>query len=185
MANVNGPRGFIPVRRLGGGEIQTNAYSIASEYSTSIFTGQVVEMTGTGTNIASAAAGNADNIGVFAGCQFTKSTGEVVFSDYWPASTAVTDVIAYVWDDPKIVFEVQTDTLAEADVGTVADHVVGSGSVVTGQAASYVDVTNGGTSGKTFRILRLVDRPDNAYGAYAKAEVVFAEHALGAALTGI
>ena len=127
MANVNGPFGLRPARHLTGGVIRASEYSIASGYATSIFTGDVVEMTGTGTNVGKAAAQNADNIGVFAGCRYVDAQGKQQFSQYWPASTTATDVVAFVYDDPNIVFEAQTDTLAEGDIGALADWNVGTG----------------------------------------------------------
>jgi hypothetical protein len=77
MANANGPRGLKAVRKLGGGNISLTEYTIAKDYGTAIYTGDVVEMTGTGRNIAKAAAQNEDNIGVFAGCRYIAADGSV------------------------------------------------------------------------------------------------------------
>lgn len=186
MANTNGPFGLRPIRHLGGGQIRASEYSIASAYGTGIFTGNVVQLTGTGRNIEIAEAGNVDNIGVFAGCRYVDSTGKQQFSQFWPASTTATDIVAMVYDDPDIVFEVQADSIAAGDVSALADWVVGSGSTVTGQSACYAAVNGAtGTTGKSLRILGLKDSPDNAYGAYAKIEVVFAEHVLKGVVSGV
>ena len=68
MANTNAPFGLKPIKVLGGGCPKPSGdYSIASTYGSSIFRGMPVEMTGTGTNVQQAAAGNVDNIGVFYG----------------------------------------------------------------------------------------------------------------------
>jgi hypothetical protein len=185
MANTNAPFGLRPIRHQTGGQIRASEYSIASGYSTSIFTGDVVEMTGTGKNVEQAAAANADNIGVFAGCRYVNQQGEQVFSQYWPASTTATEIVAFVYDDPFIVFEVQADSAAEGDVGALADWVVGTGSSVTGQSALYAEV-NGetATTAEALRIMGLVNRPGNAFGAYAKLEVMFAEHVLRTGAAG-
>ena len=186
MANRNGPMGLRPVRKLGGGDITNNGYDIAVDYTTAIYTGDVVEMTGTGKNIAVAASGNVDNIGVFAGCSYTDSDGSTKFSPYWPGVTGKTNVKAYVYDDPDIVFEVQGDSVAAADIGTLVDYTVGTGSTITGLSGLTATVNGAtGTTGKSLRIMRLVDRPDNAYGAYAKIEVMIAEHALKGVVAGV
>lgn len=186
MANQNTPFGLRPIRHLGGGTIRANEYSIASEYGTSIFTGDAVEMTGTGKNVAKAAAENVDNIGVFAGCRYVDSQGNQHFSQYWPASTTATDIVAFVFDDPNIVFECQGDSVAAGDIGALVDWNVGTGSTKTGQSGLYAVVSGAtGTTGKALRILELVERPDNDYGAYAKIAVVFAEHALKGVVAGV
>jgi len=185
MANVNGPFGLRPARHSTGGVIRASEYSIASAYATSIFTGDVVEMTGTGTNIAKAAAENVDNIGVFAGCRYVDSQGKQQFSQYWPASTTASDIVAFVYDDPNIVFEAQCDTLAAADIGALADWNVGTGSTTTGQSGLYVVASSTGTTGKALRLLQAKPSPDNAYGAYAKVEVVFAEHVMKGVVSGV
>ena len=185
MANSNAPRGLVPVRHLTGGCIRVSEYSIANTYATAIYNGDPVEMTGTGRNIQLAAAANVDNIGVFAGIRYVDASGNQQFSNYKPASIAsATDVVALVYDDPEIVFEVQCDSLAEADVGTQMDWNAGTGSTTTGNSGAYAQNSTKGTSGKSLRIQRLVPRVDNAYGDYAKAEVTFAEHALKTGAAG-
>lgn len=184
MANVDAPNGFRPVRHLTGGVIRLGEYSIASAYDTDIFYGDPVERTGTGKNIAVAAAGNVDNIGIFGGCRYVNAQGEQKFSKYWPADTVATDIVALVYDDPNIVFECQIDTIAEADVGNQVDWDLGTGSTVTGISGSFADESTKGTTGGSFHILGLVPRVKNAYGAYAKIEVAFAEHALKTGAAG-
>lgn len=185
MSNTNGPRGLRPLRHLSGGAVRMNEYSIASGYNTNIFTGDPVEKTGTGKNIQVAAGGNVDNLGTFAGCRYVNAAGEQVFSQYWPANTVATNIVALVYDDPNIIFEVQCDTLNEADVGLLADWDDTAGSAATGQSGRSAVASTGATTGKSLHILGLVNRPDNEYGAYAKAEVIFAEHALRGVVSGV
>jgi len=185
MANVDGAFGLRPSRHKSGGCIKSNDYSIASAYGSNIFIGDIVDMTGTGTNIAVAAGGNADNIGVFAGCRYVNAQGEQVFSKYWPTGTVATDIVASVWDDPDIIFEGQTDTLAEADVALLTDWDDGAGSALTGLSGRELVASSGATTGQALRIVRLVPRPDNAYGTFAKVEVMFAEHVLKGVVSGV
>lgn len=185
MANANSPFGLRAVRHLSGGVIRLSEYSIASAYNTNIFFGDQVEMTGTGKNIALAAAGNVDSIGVFGGCRYVDSQGNQVFSKHWPANTVATEIVALVYDDPNIVFEAQASTIAAADVGQLADWNAGTGSTVTGVSGGYIDGATYAATNATFRVLGLVPRVDNAYGAYAKVEVVFIEHALRGVVAGV
>ena len=164
----------------------SDAYSIATGYTSNIFTGDPVQMTGTGKNIALAEAGNVDNLGVFAGCRYVNAAGEQIFAKYWAASTTATDIVALVYDDPNIEYEIQADTIAEASVGQLVDWDAGTGSTTTGMSGTYADLTSGtATSGKSLRIMGLVNRPDNAYGQYAKIRVTFAEHALKGVILGV
>lgn len=185
MANVDNAIGFIPVRLKGGGcDIRLGQYTIADGYTTALGRGDPVQMTGTGKNIEKAEAGNVDNIGVFAGCRYTDTAGNIVWSDYWPASQSTqgsVGAVALVYDDPQIVFQIQCDTLAAGDVGALADWDSGTPSSTTRLSGTELVASSTGTSGKSIRILGLAPIQDNAYGTYAKAEVCFVEHVL---LTG-
>ena len=186
MANADSPFGLRAIGHISGGSVRLRRYSIASAYGTDIYHGDVVEMTGTGTNIAKAAAANADNLGVFVGCRYVNASGEQKFSPYWPASTVATQIVALVYDDPNIIYEVQCDTLAEGDIGTLVDWNVGTGSALNGTSGLYADIGAGtATTDKALRLLNLVNRPDNAYGAYAKAHVVFAEQVISRVVSGV
>lgn len=185
MANVNSPFGFRPVRHQSGGCVRLNEYSIESGYNTTIYQGDVVEMTGTGKNVAKAAAANPDNIGVFWGCRYVDAQGNQQFSNRWPANTVATDIVALVYDDHNIVFEAQVDTIAEADIGNLMDLAVGTGSDLTGVSGAYLDEATKGTTGGAFRVLEIVPNPVNEYGAYAKVHCVFAEHAVKGVVAGV
>ena len=186
MANINQPFGFKPVRHAGGGEIRTNEYTIASLYNTAIYKGLVVQQTTDGSLIV-AEAGNVDNIGVFDGVSYVDAQGRQQFSNYWPASTAATKIKAFVYDDPMIIFQVQSDATGAAlvDVGNGADLVTTTGSTATGMAATVLDTANLATTGKTFRILRIVNDGVNVSGPYSVVEVLFNEHVLKGVVSGV
>ncbi len=186
MANANAKYGLKPVRTLGSDNVNQNVYSIATDYATAIYSGDVVEMTGTGKNVTKAAATNVDNLGVFVGCSYTDANGKPTFSAYWPGvSDGKANIKAFVLDDPETIFEVAADTVAEGDVGALCDWNVGTGSTLTGLSGLYAVASATATTGKSLRIMGLVDRPDNAYGAYGKIEVMFATHALGRVVAGV
>lgn len=187
MANTNGPFGLRPVRKLGGGYVTATQYDIAYNYATVLYTGDIVSVSGTGRNLVVGTTGNsAVNVGVFAGCWYKTPTGDTKFSHYWPGNVGNTDAHALVYDDPDLVFEVQADGCAAADVGIVADWAgQASGSTATGLSGVYAVVSGKtDTSALQLRVLGLANRPNNAYGSYAKVEVVFALHAYKTGTSG-
>lgn len=189
MANVNAKFGLRPVRTLSGGSVNQNVFAIATDYATAIYTGDPVQQTSTSKNVILAEAGNVDNIGVFVGCSYTDANGKPTFSPYWPGvSDGKSNIKAYVVSDPDTIFEVQADGCVATEVGLVCAWNAGTGSALTGLSGAYAVVS--GTSstsgaGKGLRVMGLVDRPDNAYGAYAKIEVMFAEHVLARVVSSV
>lgn len=180
MANTDAPRGFWPLRHLSGGSMaRTSPYTIASTYGTNIFRGDVVKLVA-GGGIELAAAGDRF-IGVFDGVQYTASDGSMKYAKYWPASTTATNITAAVYDDPQMLFGVQSaGSTVAADVGTLGDHVAGTGSTTTGISAHEL---NGSTSTADtgWRVLGKVEAPDNAYGTNVNLIVQAYEHELTAA----
>ena len=136
-------------------------------YATTILKGQPVKFTTNGTlNVA--AAGDAF-VGCFAGVEWTDTTGRRRISNYWPASESfvTNSVVAYFYNDPNIVYEIQTD-------GTVAQTILGAecdlsnttdGSTVTGLSQctlSATPVSAGSTA--QMRVINLAPYADNAWG---------------------
>ena len=174
MANTDAPRGFWPLRHLSGGTIRANAHTIATGYGTNIFRGDVVKLVA-GGGIAVAASGDRF-LGVFDGCSYVNASGEQVYSKYWPASTTATSIVAHVYDDPNIVFGVQSaGSTVAADVGNIGDHVAGTGSTTTGLSAHELNGSTG-TGDAGFRVLGKIDSPDNAYGTNVNLIVQPYEH---------
>lgn len=179
MANVDNARGLRPK-----GHAQINTYLIASGYAANIFTGDVVELV-TGGTIEIAEGANPDNLGVFAGCRYVNAQGEQVFSPYWPSGTVATQIEAFVYDDPNQIFIGQVDTAALTAVGLLVDWDDGAGSAVTGQSGRELVASAGDVTGQSLRIERLVNRPDNAWGAHADVEVLFVEHVRNGVVAGV
>jgi len=146
MANKDAPFGFRPAKMLGGAPFNNGqtSYGIASGYNTNIFTGDAVELHTDGT-ITVGAAGATNLIGVFNGCFYTDSTGKPTYSKYWPADTVASDAVAFVIDDPNVVFEAQEDSTNigaswPANRGSNADLVsTHAGSTKTGRSGMELD----------------------------------------------
>ena len=134
MANPNSPYGFIPLRHMSGNAPRANKYTIASGLAENIFSGDLCILDANG-QVTPHTATETNNIGVFAGVSYTASDGSFVFSRYFPTGTTATGLIAYVYDDPYIVYRVQSaGTPAQTNVGNCADVVAGAGSTTTGQS---------------------------------------------------
>jgi len=136
-------------------------YSIASGASGNIFSGDPVKMTSDGT-ILVAAAGD-ELLGVFRGCQFTNSSGEVIYSAYWPDGTVTSDAVAFVDDDPNTLFEVQsaaTGSVTQTIIGLNADIVYASGSTTDGQSSVEISGTMATTAAQ-LRIVGFSKDPEN------------------------
>ena len=178
MANKDASFGLKPVRMMGGSPYSggQSRYRIAANYGTSIFQGDLVmQVTGGGVEIH-ADGGTVPIVGVFNGCMYTDpTTSEQIFSNYYPASTNASDLIAFVHDDPNTVFEIQADdTFPVADLFGNFDIVyTNSGSTYTGISGAELDVTTGATA--TSLPLKAIDisqDPDNSDVASANTNVL-------------
>lgn len=179
MANPNSPYGFIPLRHMSGNAPRANKYTITSGLAENIFTGDLCILTADGV-ITPHTATETNNIGVFAGVSYTASDGEYVYSKYWPSGTVATDIVAYVYDDPYIVYRIQSaGTPAQTDVGACADVVAGTGSTTTGQSGFNLNGTMGASTA-TCKIIGLWEDPSNSFAQYAQLEVLLNEHILKA-----
>ena len=122
MSSVSSPFGLRPVGTLGGEYTGGfRQYPILSSESTRICTGDIVKLTdgGSTTTIQKDTGTSACTpIGIFLGCRFIDvSTKQLTFSQQW-SGAAHTSGMAYVADDPNILFAVQADgTVNDDDLG--------------------------------------------------------------------
>tara|TARA_R100000935_G_scaffold3558_3_gene9006 strand:+ start:8498 stop:9082 length:585 start_codon:yes stop_codon:yes gene_type:complete len=178
MANKDASFGLKPVRMMGGSPYSggQSRYRIAANYGTSIFQGDLVmQVTGGGVEIH-ADGGTVPIVGVFNGCMFTDpTTKEQKFSNYYPASTNASDLIAFIHDDPNTVFEIQADaTFPVADLLGNFDIVyTNAGSTFTGISGAELDVTTGATTaGLPLKAIDISQDPDNSDVASANTNVL-------------
>jgi len=127
MSATAAPFGLRPIGRLDNGSLEVfRQYPIASGYDTNIATGDIVQLVdgGTATTIERQSGTGDDSteidiVGIFLGCKFTDpNTGQVTFSQLWPANTVASDAMAYVVDDPNVLFAIQADD-APANTGDI------------------------------------------------------------------
>ena len=167
MANNDAAFGMKPVKMIGGSPYTggVSRYRIAANYDTAIFQGDMVaQVTGGGVEVH-ADGGTVPIIGVFNGCQYTDpTTGEQKYSNYSPASTNASDIIAFVIDDPNVVFEIQcnaafpiADLLGNFDIVYTS-----SGSTVTGISGAELNVSDGATTATlSVKAIDITEDPDN------------------------
>jgi hypothetical protein len=118
-------------------------------------------------------------IGVFLGCTYTyPSTEQVTFKQYFPASTAASDIKAYVADGTDILFKVAVVSsgetigdLAITDIGANVAGVDNTGSTITGNSKSAISDTSATTNTLPFRIVGLVEETKNSSGGFTEAYV--------------
>lgn len=190
MSSINAPFGFRPAFHPSGlDRAQALANGIASGYASDILKGQPVKLVAAGV-IEAAGAGDALQ-GVFAGVEWTDTTGRRRVSNYWPANTAYQtgSCVAYYYNDPLIVYEVQAaGSLPATSVGDEADASnLTAGSTVTGlsQCTLSTSLAGNGNSAQ-FRIVGLAPYPDNAWGdAYTIVRVTLNESQFAASTNAV
>ena len=178
---IDAPYGLVPVKLLSGTPFAgvTRQYSIASGYATSIFNGDAVKLVTGGTVERDTFDAAMTPIGVFMGCSFTDpNTSQLTFKQYYPASTAASDIVAYVVDATDVLFKaavVSSGTtigdLAITDIGANVAGVDNTGSTVTGNSKSAISDTSATTNTRPFRIVELVEETKNSSGGYTEAYV--------------
>jgi hypothetical protein len=177
---VSGPYGLVPVKLVSGTPFAgvTRQYKIASGYATSIFAGDAVKLVTGGTVERDTFDAAMTPIGVFMGCSYTDATLGKVFRQYFPASTAADDIMAYVVDATDVLFKaavVSSGTtigdLALTDLGANVAGVDNTGDTASGNSRCAISDTSATTNTLPFRIVGLVEETKNASGGYTEAYV--------------
>ena len=192
MANVSRPRGLSPVGTVTGAPFneQGQLFAIANDATNTYAIGDLVTY-----------AGGSDSNGV---AYITKMTADTtlplgVIVSIRPADPGVSlqgvDIdlgklyipqsaglrYVYVVTDPNVVYEIQADTYALADVFknaggnyTAADSLSQSSpqSSLTLKASTVTALGTSGSLGLPFTVIGFAQRSDNAAGSYAKVNIV-------------
>lgn len=172
MATSATPNGAEPVNTLsasGSYSGKVRHMKVASAYGTAIFYGDFVKLVAAGTveKAAVTTAVVAGTVGIFVGCSYTDpSTSQLTFNQQYPASTTASDIMAYVVDDPKLVFKMQGDeAIAQTGLGNNISAVNTAGSTAIGRSKNALD---GGSIATTnslpLRVLEFVEGPSSTVG---------------------
>ena len=187
---VNAPQGLQPYSDITGTpwNNQSTQYNIISGLATNIFTGDPVIFDGAG-GITVATAGSNPTLGVFVGCKYLLN-GTYAFSPYWPSGTVASNAVAFVIDDPNVVFNIQaggagTPAVILSDFGNNVPFHAGAGSTTSGQSGFYLDSANfAGTSTLNLKVLAFTPVPGNptptvrngTQGSFNNALVIINNH---------
>jgi hypothetical protein len=167
MATTAAPYGARPIGTLsaaGSFTSKTRHLPIGASYGTQISNGDFCKLVADGEIEKDVGTTALTTVGIFLGCSYTDpTTGQKTFSNYWPASNAATDAMAYVLDDPFVVFQMQADeALNTTDRGLNASVVVTAGSTTIGKSKSALDGSTPATTNTLpLRIISFVDGPSS------------------------
>jgi len=192
MTNKDTPLGLVPVRHSNGAPYNgaVNSYYIPSTYATALFVGDPVVVTGTSNNTEykNNEPGTLPEINKVTAAGGNYLSGVIVGFDVLDTdltktyNAASTERIAYVADDPDLVFEIQEDSdgtvLDATDVGLNVDLVyTHTGSTASGKSGAELDRSTANTTNTLqLKIRNLVNRVDNSLGDSAKWEVTINLH---------
>jgi hypothetical protein len=177
MANVAEKFGLRPYRKLDGTPLvgAQNRYTIASNYGTAIFQGDLVQPTTAG-NIERHTPNTSDAVvGVFNGVFYTDpTTSKPTFKNFYPGSIVASDITAFVIDDPDAVFLADADAaFTRADLFKNYSMTNTTGVTQTGISKTQLDVSVSGTA-STF-VVQAIDisqDPDNSDTSEANANIL-------------
>jgi hypothetical protein len=197
MSAISAPFGFRPSYH-NSGQMRPKAYTITSTYAANIFSGDPVKLTdngviqlGTSDGTRSGTTDGISLLGIFAGCQYNDASGKPSISPFWPSGATGTEIVAWVYDDPETLFDVQYNnpsagTTVQTAVGEECDWTVASpgGSTQTGLSTTLLTAIQA-TSGQ-FQITGFANNiNDSLTDAYVQVTVRINEHHYKAAVNSI
>ena len=197
MSSTSAPFGF-RASYHNSGQMRPKAYAIASTYAANIFSGDPVKLTDNGViqlgSSDGTRTGTTDGIsllGIFAGCQYLDASGKPTISPFWPSGATGTEIVAWVYDDPETLFDVQYNnpsagTTVQTAVGEECDWTVASpgGSTQTGLSNTLLTAIEA-TSGQ-FQITGFgYEINDSLTDAYVVVSVRINEHHYKAAVNSV
>ena len=174
------PTGLIPVNLIGGQVFAsaTRQIPLATNSSTAIFFGDVVKLNSSGVLDKDTGTNSATPVGVFLGCSYTDPVYGKTFRQFYPGTTNITDVVAYVQDDPDALFKVAVVSsgttisyVARTAVGENAVLVQNSGSTANGDSRVAISSTTATTSTWPIRIIDVVPETVSAIGSFTEVIV--------------
>lgn len=201
MANLNQPKGFVPSRYMNGSPYNgaSNMYCIPAADTSQFGLGDVVKTAAggdaNGLPHVQKAAGTDTVRGVIVGILLTAPGAPSLVGTTLDATlqnipgTKTKDYYVLVADDPALLFEVQDNgasALTASACNSNAIFVVTNPTAPQQNSASVLSCASVATTNTlNLKIVGLVQRPDNAFGVYAKWLVRFNLHELnGAGTTG-
>ena len=197
MSSTSAPFGFRPSYH-NSGQMRPKAYTIASTYAANIFSGDPVKLTDNGVIQLGTSDGTRDGttdgitlLGVFAGCQYLDASGKPTISPFWPSGATGTEIVAWVYDDPETLYDVQytnpsAGTTVQTAVGEQCDWTVASPGGSTQTGLSTTQLTSIQSTSGQFQITGFAyNINDSLTDAYVTVTVRLNEAAYKAAVNSI
>jgi hypothetical protein len=166
---IEAPYGLLPINLIGGQVFagSTRQIPIAVNSSTAIFYGDVVKLNSDGTLDKDTGTNAATPVGVFLGCTYVDPTFGPTFRQYYPGTTNINGITAYVLDDPDALFKVAVVSsgttmsfVNRTSVGNNAVLVQNPGLTTTGNSRVAISATTNTTSAWPVRVVDVI--PDTA-----------------------
>ena len=179
--SVSAPYGLVPINLIGGQVFagSTRLIPIATNSSTAIYYGDVVKLGSDGTLSKDTGTNAATPVGVFLGCTYTDPVYGKTFRQYYPGTTNISDIQAYVLDDPDALFKVAVVSsgttisyVNRTSVGNNAVLVQNSGSTITGNSQVAISATTNTTSTWPVRVIDVVPETATAGNPGSYTEVI-------------
>jgi hypothetical protein len=178
---VEAPYGLLPINLIGGQVFagSTRQIPIAVNSATAIFYGDVVKLNSDGTLDKDTGTSAATPVGVFLGCTYVDPTFGLTFRQYYPGTTNINGITAYVLDDPDALFKVAVVSsgttigfVNRTSVGNNAVLVQNSGLTTTGNSRVAIDDTTATTSTWPVRVVDVVPETAKAGNPGSFTEVI-------------
>ncbi len=172
MSSTATPTGAEPVGTLsasGSFSGKFRHFKIASAYAADIFYGDFVEVKSGGTvekKQVTSSLGT-KTVGIFLGCQYTDpNSNQLVQSQYWPTGTVASDAVAFVNDDPFLLFKMQGDgSTAASSLFLNIPGINTAGDTTIGRSKNALDAGSAATTNTLpFRIIEFVQAGDSVAG---------------------
>ena len=203
MANINRPKGLSPVQNVDGSPWSQGStlFYVANDASNSYAIGDIVQLTSGSdasgipavTKWGGTVAAATLPVGVIVGIRVADPGVSLVGNSlalektYLPVNSG--PHYLYVVTDPATVFEIQGDSTAWAttNANQNCNVTITANQTTLGNGAPYsntVATAPASTNSLPLQIQGIIQRADNAYGAYAALLVRFNVHAFIGAATG-
>jgi len=181
--------GLRPIKNVG----QTDDNNGLSEWSIAASSALIshhdlCQLTADGVILVSGAT-DANNVGSLNGAFYTDPTSnKPTWSNYWPASVAATDAVAFITSNPMQMYEIMSADTAfnQNEVGECADSVPAVGTTPLFISKTKISATTANTQAqlKILGVSRDPDHSDITVEGFA-LRVMIDEHILGNNVAGI
>lgn len=178
---VSAPYGLLPINLIGGQVFagSTRLIPIAANYDTAVFYGDVVKLSSDGVLVKDTGTTTATPVGVFLGCTYTDPVYGKTFRQSYPGNVNVSDIQAYVLDDPDALFKVAVVSsgttigfVTRTAVGNNSSLVQNAGNTTTGNSKVAVSATTATTNTLPVRIIDVVPETAQAGNPGNYTEVI-------------